>query len=367
MTNTPIITPSEMLGHMNFAFSEGNNIHFHGASGIGKTDIVRAGAKAQAAALGATFYEVGKDPVPADLENAYAFITFLTSVQDVLDVKGAPQIVNEKTTFQPNELLPDAKVHGRYGLFFLDELSQGQNSVTNGLTGILLGGQLGKYTFPKDWRIAACSNRRQDNANIQKLGAQVHQRFSNYEVNASVKDWAAYRISQGSNGTVPAFLRLCGDGPDGLLHTYTKGDICFASPRSWEKVDKLISDGVITDQKMRENIAASMVGVAAASTLEGFLAMASQLTTWQAIVADPANARLPEQGTKNAISALFALIGMMCQNVTRDTLANAICYLERMPKEFQQTFMLDLQTKSPDLMDTLEVSRWRANNNDFAV
>jgi len=366
MTNTPIITPSEMLGYMNYSFSKGANIHFHGASGIGKTDIVRAGAKAQAAALGATFYEVGKDPVPANLDNAYAFITFLTSTMDCLDIKGAPQIADGKTAFRPNSLLPDASRHGRYGMLFLDEISQGMPSVTNGLTGILLGGQLGDYTFPEKWHIAACSNRRQDNANIQKLGAQVHQRFNNYEVNASVKDWAAYQIAQGSNGMVPAFLRLSGDGPDGLLHTYKKGDICFASPRSWSKVDELISDGVITDQKMRENIAASMVGVAAASTLEGFLAMASQLTTWQAISTDPMTARLPESGS-GGISAMFALIGMMCQNVTRDTLANAICYLERMPKEFQQTFMLDLQTKSPDLMDTLEVSRWRSNNNDFAV
>ena len=239
-------------------------------------------------------------------------------------------------------------------------------SVTNGLTGILLGGQLGSYTFPENWNIAACSNRRQDNANTQKLGAQVHQRFDNYEVTASVKDWAAYQIANGSNGMVPAFLRMCGDGSDGLLHNYKKGDVCFPSPRSWSSVDELVSDGLVTDQKMRENIAASKVGVGAASTLEGFLAMASQLTTWQAIMSDPMTAKLPDSGS-GGVSAMFALIGMICQSVTRDTIDNAICYIERMPKEFQQTFILDLQVKSPDLMDTLAVSRWRSNNNDIAV
>ena len=363
MTNMPTITPSDMFTYALHSFRSGDNVHFHGASGIGKSYIAKKIAKYMALQLGADFYEVGKDPVPADLNNAFAFITFLTATQDVLDIKGAPELVDGKTTFRPNGSLPDVSVHGRWGVWFLDEISQGAVSVTNGLTGILLGGQLGEYTFPKDWHIMACSNRRQDNANITKLGAQVHQRFDNYEVGASVEDSTAFMMSKGSNGMVPALLRL---RPE-LLHHYTKGDIAFATPRSWSGVDRMITEGTVTDKDVRENIAASKVGVGPASELEGFLAMASQLTSWNAIVSDPLTANLPEPGSTQAVAALFALIGMVCSRVDNATIDQAMAYVGRMPQDFQVTFMLDLQSGKPDLMDNLSVSQWRSANNNVAI
>jgi hypothetical protein len=64
---------------------------------------------------------------------------------------------------------------------------------------------------------------------------------------------------------------------------------------------------------------------------------------------------------------MFAIIGMIVNRVDKDTLPAAITYIERLPDDFQVTFMLDLKAKDPAFFDTLTVSGWRARHNDIAI
>jgi hypothetical protein len=355
------VNPEQLVDVLGFYADAGWHLHIHGASGIGKSEIVKAFAKARAEAQGLTFYVVGRDPIPADLDTAFAFIDFRTATQDVLDLKGAPKVIDGKTTFAENDQLPDAKVHGKFGIWFVDELSQGMPSVTNGLGQLFTDNQIGNYLFPENWQIVAASNRAIDQAATNKIGAHIHNRFGHVELVSDVTAFAAFLVKKGSNGMLPAFLRL---RPE-LLHQYTKGLIAFCSPRVWEKVDVVIK--TVFDRDRREPLIATLVGEGPAAELEGFLAMATQLTTWKQISENPAEARVPEAGGQQSVAAMFAIIGMIVNRVDKDTLPAAITYIERLPDDFQVTFMLDLKAKDPAFFDTLTVSGWRARHNDIAI
>jgi energy-coupling factor transporter ATP-binding protein EcfA2 len=361
MSELSVISPDQMFSRLEFFADRGENIYFHGASGIGKSTIIKAFAKYAAEKAGLTFYEVDKDPAPANLEKAYAYIEFLTGSQDVLDIKGAPEIVDGKTAFRASDQLPDETVHGKFGMWFLDEIASGGASVTNALSMIIEAKKSGAYVFPANWFIAAASNRKKDHANIQKIGAQVNNRFGHFEVEATAASWSAYRIGRGSTGLVPAFIRFRAQ----LLHHFVKGDIAFCSPRVWEKVDRYWDD--FDDVDFRQSVVASWVGVGPAMELEGFSKIVANMVSWKDIKASPDTVNVPDRHDDQGLATIWALIGVVGKNVDRDSLDAAVTYIRRFDIEFQEVFFLDLKAKQPKLLDTTTVSQWRADNPNSGI
>ena len=369
MTNLPSISPSEMFTALDYAWGKKEATFFHGPSGVGKTWQIRAWAKHQAAKMGLDFYQVGVDEKPADWEKTFALIEYRVALQDVLDIKGAPTIEDGNTVFKVPSSLPDIKKHGKFGMFFLDELAQGAPSVTNGLSQIVYDRMMGEnYRLPDDWLIVAAGNRKEDHANTSKVGAQMYNRFIHFEVTPDVKSWCDYQLNQGSDGRVPAFIRSVSneDGSD-HLHDYKKNDIAFSTPRMMSKVDKLITEDFVRGD-LREKIVAAHIGVSLARKLCVFLELADQLATWSEIIKSPETARFPDQGSDQAISAYYVLMGMCAKRVDEATIDNAMTYIRRIHNvELQSVFVLDLQIKKPELMATLAISKWRTDNPEVAV
>lgn len=358
-----------MFTALDYAWGKKEAVFFHGPSGVGKTWQIRAWAKHKAAEMGLDFYQVGVDEKPADWEKTFALIEYRVALQDVLDIKGAPTIENGNTVFKVPSSLPDIKKHGKFGMFFLDELAQGAPSVTNGLSQIVYDRVMGEhYKLPDEWLIVAAGNRKEDQANTSKVGAQMYNRFIHFEVTPDVKSWCDYQLGEGSDGRVPAFIRSVNnaDGTD-HMHDYKKNDIAYSTSRMLSKVDKLITEDNIKGD-LREKIVAAHIGVSLARKLCAFLEMADQLATWSEIIKTPETARFPEQGSDQAISAYYVLMGMCANRVDEDTIDNVMTYIRRIHSaELQSVFVLDLQVKKPELMATLAISKWRTDNPEVAV
>ena len=364
MTNLPSISPSDIPKYISIAKDLDANIYLHGAPGVGKSAIVLATAKKMAADQGLDFYHVGKDLKPDNWETTSAFIDLRVATLDCLDVKGAPKIEGENTVFKVPSMLPDVMRHGKFGILFLDELPQGAPSVTNSLTQLIHDRIMGEhYKLPDGWQIVAAGNRKEDQANTNKLGAQVYNRFMHFNVDADVRAWAEYQITQGSDGRVASFVRM---KPE-LLHTYKKNDIAFATPRIWSKVDQVVTANVLRGEDL-ETVVASLIGVVTAREVCGFLEIIHQLPSWSEIVKAPDTARLPDPGEKQVIGCYYALVGMCGNRVDFDTIDAAMEYVSRIPnREIQQTFIFELQVKKPELMATSAISKWRSLNSDIAV
>jgi hypothetical protein len=361
----PTITPSQISRVLERNLQTGENTFFHGASGIGKTYLVEEFAKAKAAALGLEFLDVSKGAAPKNPDKTYAYIDFRVALVDALDVKGACLLDKEKevTRFLANSILPNVKRHGKQGFINFDELSQGATSVTNALSQIFLGGRIGdSYTFPKGWQIGATGNRKEDNAGTQKVGAQIYNRFTNYEVVPCANDFARYLLDHGSDGRVGAFCRLKED----LLQDYQRGDISFPSPRKWVAVDREVSE--IEDHEFLELQIAAHVSVGVAAEFMGFIEIAAQLPCFSSIVKDPKVAKVPTPGEMSATAASFAIIGMCAgKQLNEDNIDAVFTYIERLPEDFQTTFALDIINNHPDLQETIAFSTWRSRHGNFAV
>ena len=369
MTNLASIVPADIPTYLDIAHSKNWPIFLHGAPGVGKSAIILAWAKHKAAASILDFYHVGKDPKPDNWEKTYAFIDLRVATLDALDVKGAPKIEGENTVFKVPSMLPDILRHGKTGCIFFDELPQGAPSVTNSLTQIIHDRMMGEhYKLPDDWFIVAAGNRKEDNANTSKLGAQVYNRFIHFNVDPDVKSWCDFQIGQGSDGRLLAFLRsVLDDNGNPYIYNYKKGDIAFATGRVLSKVDELISENVIQGDIL-EKMIASLVGEVLARKICAFLEMADQLATWSEIIKTPETARFPEQGSDQAISAYYVLMGMCANRVDDTTIDNVMTYIRRIHSaELQSVFVLDLQIKKPELMATLAISKWRTDNPEVAV
>ena len=365
MSNIPNITPSQIPAILTYYAASNRNAYFHGAPGIGKSMITAQWAKEYATANGWTFVQAGDGVTIDDPENTFGFIDLRLSTVDPLDFKGSPMLNKEEgfTEYLKSSILPDAQRHGKQGILFLDELADAAGMTLAAASQLILDRRVGtSYILPEGWMIAAAGNRREDNASAKRLPSQLANRFGHVTVNADVPDFAKFLNSQGSDGRLAAFIRL---RPELLHYRENKDQVAYPTPRAWVACDEVMR--TVTDQDMRETLTGSFVGTGPASELEGFLAMASQLTSWNAIVADPATANVPEAGSSQAVAAMFALIGMVCNKVDRDTIDQAVAYVERMPEDFQVTFILDMQQKKPDLMDTAAVSGWRSRHNNVAV
>mgnify|MGYP005818582453 CR=1 FL=1 len=361
----PTITPSQIPRVLERNRQTGRHTFLHGASGIGKTAIVEQFAKAQAAALGLEFLDVSKGAVPKNPKKTYGYIDFRVALMDALDVKGAPLLDKEEevTRFLTNSILPNVERHGKQGFINYDELSQGATSVTNALSQIFLGGRIGdSYIFPKNWQIGATGNRKEDNAGTNKIGAQIYNRFKNYEVVPCVHDFARYLLSLGSDGRVGAFCRL----REELLQNYERGDIAFPSPRVWESTDREVSE--IEDHEFLELQIAADVSVSVAAEFMGFIEIAAQLPGFSNIVKDPKKATVPTPGDKAATAASFAIIGMCAgKQLVENNIDAVVTYVERLPEDFQTTWALDVITNHPDLQETVAFSQWRSRHGNFAV
>jgi hypothetical protein len=366
MANIPSITPSQIAPALDYYMANFRNAYFHGAPGIGKSMITAQWCKDHAKAHGWTFVQAGGGVTIDDPDMTFGFIDLRLSTVDPLDFKGSPMLNKEEgfTEYLKSAILPDEKRHGKHGVLFLDELADAAGMTLSAASQLILDRRVGtSYVLPDGWLIIAAGNRREDNASAKRLPSQLANRFGHFNVDADVPDFTKYLASQGSDGRLAAFIRL---RPELIHFRENKDQVAYPTPRAWVAVDEVLKN--ITDDKgFRETMIASFVGSGPASELEGFLAMASQLTSWNAIVSDPLTANLPEPGSSQSVAAMFALIGMVCNRVDNATIDQAMAYVGRMPQDFQVCFMLDLQNSKPDLMDNLSVSQWRSANNNVAI
>jgi len=364
MTNIPNVTPSQIFETMDYFAETGTSPLFWGAVGIGKSAIIRQWCEAQAEKLGLEFCEIKHGVDVFDPKNTFGFIDLRVVLLDALDVKGAPKLddIEGLTKFLSPSILPHIARHGHAGFLFLDEVAQGYQMVVNALSQLVLDKKVGdSYSFPAGWTIGAASNRKEDQASTSKIGAHMLNRFAHLNVEPDVKDFTSYLASQGTDGRMAAFLRLCPD----LVHNYKKGDVAFPTPRSIVSANNVLQS--VDDRDLRETLISSFVGTGFASMLEGFLAMAAQLTTWNQIRENPLTAKIPEAGADQSVAAMWALCGMVCNRVDAETIGQAVAYIERLPEDFQVSFFLDLSIKKADLMDTATVSKWRATHHAIAV
>lgn len=226
---------------------------------------------------------VGKSQIVAQVAERHSvpMIDIRLSQMEPSDLRGIPFRNGERVDWAPPSMLPDAERHGATGILFLDEITSAPPSVSAAAYQLILDRRLGEYQVPEGWAIFAAGNRQGDRGVTYSMPAPLANRFSHYEMETHLDDWAAWAYANGIDDRVIAFLRF---RPE-LLFDFdpAHNPVAFPSPRSWEFAHRALQKFTDRPQLMQGGLQAC-VGPAAGIELHAFVENLDQLPDLDAIV-----------------------------------------------------------------------------------
>jgi hypothetical protein len=220
------------------------------------------------------------------------------------DLRGIPFKDGDRVEWAIPSMLPDAERHGPRGILFLDEITSAPPSVSAAAYQLILDRRLGNYEVPPGWAIFAAGNRQGDRGVTYTMPAPLANRFSHFEVDLNVDDWAAWAYAAGIDDRIIAFIRF---RPD-LLFDFdpAHNPVAFPSPRSWEFAHRALQKFEVQPELLSGALQAC-VGQAAGIELAAFLAHLEELPDLDAIVGGEALPAPREIDLQYAVAA--ALVG----------------------------------------------------------
>lgn len=295
---------------------------------------------------------VGKSSIVRQVAEAYGGFIDLRLVQlDIIDLRGVLTIEKGKAVWAPPAMLP---TKGK-GVLLLDEFVQALPLMQNTASQLILDRRIGDYVLPDGWVVLAAGNRDGDRAATNKMPSHLANRFTHINIEVDYEDWRAWALASKINPMVIAFL---GFRP-ALMHVFNPAEKAFPSPRSWEFVSKIVSNGV-DDETMIE-VVSGTVGEAAAKEFVGFVRVFRDLPDYEEIVKSPGSVDMPTNA-----AALYAIATMIGTRITMRDMRQVFKYVARMPEEFQ---VLCTRTfdRNPELIETATYIQWASTHKDLLL
>ena len=287
---------------------------------------------------------VGKSQIVAQIAARHeaAMTDIRLSQMEPSDLRGIPFRTGDTVDWAVPAMLPDAKRHGAAGILFLDEITSAAPTVSAAAYQLILDRRLGHYAVPAGWAIFAAGNRQGDRGVSYAMPAPLANRFSHFEVEVHLDDWARWAYAHGIDDRVIAFLRF---RPE-LLFDFDPDSsaAAFPSPRSWEFAHRALRKFEPDDPVLPDALA-GCVGTAAGAQLHAFLQQAAQLPDVDALLAG-AELPLPESADLQyaLASALAGRVVRAAGAAQKRALEAALACAGRLPsREIGVMLVCDLQ------------------------
>jgi hypothetical protein len=300
-----------------------------GQPGVGKTDIVKAVAKAV----------------------DHALIVCHLVVYDATDMKGIPypSADGETARWLPYGVLKSILGATTPTVVFFDDMGQAPASVQASTMQLLLERAIDGHKVPDCVTFVAATNRRTDKAGVGGILEPVKSRFVTIvNVDAHVDDWCEWALDNGIDPMMVAFHRLRGSE---LLSAFKPSADMTQSPtpRTWVHCDR-ITKLKLPFEVMRE-AAGGSVGADAAGEYFAFREIVAQLPNPDALLMDPDKAMIP-----NNPSALYAVATALGAKANVNTFDSIARYAERLVGagrgEFAALMIQDSLRRCVELMHT---------------
>jgi len=318
---------SEVATSLKWLMLANQPAHIIGEPGVGKTSIVH-----QVSA------EVGRDVI-------YSRLGEMESV----DLRGLPIMDTKKGTtrwLRPDEFPgKDCKPT----TWFFDEWSQGLPSVQSVAGRILNERRLGEYVLPDQVYVCAASNRAKDRASVNRMPAQVADRFFWLSLEPDVGDWCKWAFAHGVATEVVAYIRW----QEKALSEFDPTKDVSPTCRSWENVSdalKTIQKRKLTiPQAIEERVYAGKVGDGRACEFMGFLQVFRKLPDPAAMLMNPDKCELPSDKE----TATLAAVCLGLSRKANDTnFGRVVTIANRLPAEFGALMVIMATGRDKELCST---------------
>src|SRR5579871_3471199 len=227
---------------------------------------------------------VGKSSLVAGVASQHGvkLVDLRLAQMEPTDLRGIPFRKGDEVQWAAPAVLPRAARDGDAGILFLDELTSALPTVTAAAYQLILDRRLGEYAVPPGWAIFAAGNRVGDRGVTFHMPAPLANRFTHYELEPDLEDWAAWALGADVDARIVAFLRF---RPDLLFHfDPARQTYAYPTPRSWWYASEALAKFADKPEILREGLGGA-VGEAAALAFGAWLRHADQLPSPQDILA----------------------------------------------------------------------------------
>jgi hypothetical protein len=297
-----------------------------GAPGIGKSSIVKQIAQKK---------DIG-------------FIDLRLALMDPTDLKGIPFYDKDahQALWAPPAFLPkDGE-----GILFLDELNSAPPSVQASAYQLILDRRVGEYELPSGWAIVAAGNREGDKGVTYKMASPLANRFVHLEMEISVEDWCDWAYENDIDQSIIGYISYKSEH----LFTFDAKNMqkSFATPRSWEYVDKIVKSS-IKDELLLESISGAVSKEVAVGYLS-FKKVQSRLPDIEAICQSGEGEYSDEVDVLHALSV--GLVSAVLKDVS--TLENVLKYSLDLKGEFSVKIVQELQRNGVSMEHSAIFKEW---------
>ena len=334
----------------------------HGASGIGKTAIIKQLVVNLSAHTG----------------NEWGFETINCANHSAVDLTGVPTIVDGKTVFAPPEFLPDLSAPNtpQFGILFIDEIDKAKGDMINAILPLIYEGVCVGYVLPTGWFIFTAQNRTIDKAGSTNVTNTANvRRAVDIGVYACPDELVSYAEASGWRPEIASFLtfrpELVHEFPNGIDAQQAKTRTGFACPATWELTNDFLHYG-LAPEVLRAYLADGVLGEAVAVEFCTFLKIIETLPNWKLIFSDG----YVEPPTDVAVKcALIGVLAHHCVNLITETqeersriFAQVIDYChDHLDPAFGAIFVRRATAKCPDLIDTKAYLSYKNANQDSFI
>ena len=247
------------------------------------------------------------------------------------------------TRFAPNARF--GMHEGKPVIIMLDEIGKAMKAVKNVLLTLMLEKRIGDHYLHPDSIVFGTTNLLSDGVG-DMLEAHARNRVAFSKVRKSDADtWIDnFAIKSDVAAEVIAWVKQFPQclasytdeaqaGNPYIFNPKRAGQAAFVTPRSLEKASHIVKQRAALGEGLTISLLAGTIGESAARDMQAFLTVADKLPTWDAVVASPDTAKLPDDAVAKCICVFSAI-----SRVERDTLGKFMTYLKRMDKEWQALF-----------------------------
>lgn len=301
-------------------------IFLWGAPGIGKSSIIKQIA----------------------VKKEIAFVDLRLSLMDPTDLKGIPfydkhehSAVWASPSFLPRE---------GEGILFLDELNSAPPAVQASAYQLILDRRVGEYELPLGWAIVAAGNREGDRGVVYRMALPLANRFVHFEMGVDVDDFKTWAYKNGIDERIIAYIGYKNEN----LFTFdaTKNEKSFATPRSWEFVDRVLKSN-LHDSLLLDAVGGA-VGREIAVDFLSFCKVATRLPDIEIILKSGVGEYPQDVDVLYALCA--GLVSKTLQN--REYIENLLTYTLELQSEFSVMVVQELQRSGMRMEHSEMFKQW---------
>lgn len=188
---------------------------------------------------------VGKSSVVSQIanENGMEFVDLRLSLLDPTDLRGIPFFDKEEKTavWAKPEFLPKSDSLSK-GILFLDEINSAPPTIQAAAYQLILDRKIGEYNLPENFAIVAAGNYESDRGVTYRMPTPLANRFVHLNFDVDFDAWKDWAMRSDIDQRIVSYLSYKSENL--FLFDPKSNQKAFATPRSWEYVDKILKSNI---------------------------------------------------------------------------------------------------------------------------